>query len=592
MVETRKLPQNPVKARLVERTEKIISEISNEENNSKSKGECSIGNEGNSDSRTEEQRNEGEERMQCSTEESYASRAARTAGPVPAAQRNVENKDNRLPGRPCTALFTPSRDTSATSVFEALEQAGLGERDIVCLHRRLSGEIQITFKTKELKEKFLSQSSIKVNGGNFALQDFDKPLTFLTIYDCPYELPDFALIARLEPYCKVVNCRRGRYAMKRSVCNGLRHYRVRIYAPIPSYLRFGYFMVQLRHDGQCPTCRRCDQPGHLAYECSNMFCFNCEQVGHRAPQCPSPIKCNICKDDEHLACSCPYSWVNREPVKPATTDEAKDVDVEGLISPPHQPETPPISSPSFAPAAAINPETVPEVVPEIVPEVVPEIVPEIISKTVPDIFPPSNTEQTEQIEPMTCNNDDRALDSQGLLIPESTPITLIPRPPPLIELQTPNRFDVLTVEMTETTAEQSELTEETPNKKTETEEHTENPTISPETLKPPSTPFVPHAISPSPSVLPQRSPSVGRRKPAVIVTDLTGCVRKATSPQPVVTGKSKFPVSTTSAEEEEEEMEVQQVQGRKRGPDGPPPKSSPKRKGSRSRAKARSRPAS
>ena len=33
-------------------------------------------------------------------------------------------------------------------------------------------------------------------------------------------------------------------------------------------------------------------------------------------------------------------------------------------------------------------------------------------------------------------------------------------------------------------------------------------------------------------------------------------------------------------------MEVQQVQGRKRGPDGPPPKSSPKRKGSRSRAKA------
>ena len=406
VVETRKLPQNPVKARLVKRTEKIISEISTGENSSKSKGECSSDSESNSDSGTEEQRNEvrsGEERMQCSTEESYASRAARTAGPVPAAQRNVNN-DNRLPGRPCTAFFTPSQDTSATSVFEALEQAELGERDILCLHRRQGAEIQITFKTKELKETFLRLNSIKVNGGNFALQDVDKPLTFLTIYDCPYELPDFALIRRLEPYCQVVNHRRGRYAMKPSVFNGLRHYRVRVYASIPSYLRFGHFMVQLRHERQRPTCRRCNRPGHFASECSNTFCFNCEQVGHQAPQCPSHIKCNICKDDDHLARSCPFSWVNREPVKPATT--ARVVDVEGVVSPPHQSETPPISSPSFAPAAAIIPETV------------------------PDIVPPSNTEQTEQIEPMTCNNDDRALDSQGPKVPESTPTTLIPRPPP------------------------------------------------------------------------------------------------------------------------------------------------------------------
>ena len=72
---------------------------------------------------------------------------------------------------------------------------------------------------------------------------------------------------------------------------------------------------------------------------------------------------------------------------------------------------------------------------------------------------------------------------------------------------------------------------------------------------------------------------MGRRKPAPINTALTGPVRKVTSPQPVVTGKSRLPVPTESAGEEEE-MEVQQVQGRKRGPDGPPPKSSPKRKGS------------
>ena len=43
--------------------------------------------------------------MECSTEESYASRAARTAGPAPATNRNVSvNNSNHLPGRPCTAF--------------------------------------------------------------------------------------------------------------------------------------------------------------------------------------------------------------------------------------------------------------------------------------------------------------------------------------------------------------------------------------------------------------------------------------------------------------------------------------------------------
>ena len=419
VVETRKLPQNPTKARLAKRTEKIFSENSMRESSSKSNSECSDS-ESSSDSEMEEQRSEGaknveEERMECTTEESYASRAARTAGPAPATKRiglnNNNHNNNRLPGRPCTAFFTPRQDTSAISVFDALEQAEIGERDISCLHRRMGGEVQITFRTTALKEKFLKLNSIKINGGNFALQDVDKPLTFLTIYDCPYELPDLALIKRLEPYCEVLSARRGHHAMKPSVCNGLRHYRVRVISPIPSYLRFGPFLVQLRHDGQRPTCRRCNRPGHFAFECSNVICYNCEQVGHEAPQCPSHILCNICKRDGHLAYSCKYNWCRGEPVQPMATDEAGVVDVEGLVSPPHQTETPPISPPSFAPVSSIIPETVPE--------------------TVPEIVPPSNTEQTEQIEPMTCNNDDRALDSQGLLVPESTPTTLIPRPPPL-----------------------------------------------------------------------------------------------------------------------------------------------------------------
>ena len=84
---------------------------------------------------------------------------------------------------------------------------------------------------------------------------------------------------------------------------------------------------------------------------------------------------------------------------------------------------------------------------------------------------------------MTCDDDDRALDSQGLLVPESTPIALIPRPP-LTDLETQNKFDVLTIE-----------------EETEEEQRTDTPP-----------------------------------------TALLGLERQPTSPQPVATGKSKPPV--------------------------------------------------
>ena len=56
--------------------------------------------------------------------DSYASRAARTASyEYPPRQERVRYSENVMPQRPKTAFFTPSKTTSARSVFEALEQA-------------------------------------------------------------------------------------------------------------------------------------------------------------------------------------------------------------------------------------------------------------------------------------------------------------------------------------------------------------------------------------------------------------------------------------------------------------------------------------
>ena len=86
------------------------------------------------------------------------------------------NTENKLPGRPCTAFFTPASNTSASAVFEALDTAKIVEK---------GGEVQITFRTKALKERFLALNSLKIKDGNYALQDVDKPVPFLTVYDAP-----------------------------------------------------------------------------------------------------------------------------------------------------------------------------------------------------------------------------------------------------------------------------------------------------------------------------------------------------------------------------------------------------------------------
>ena len=106
----------------------------------------------------------------------------------------------------------------------------------------------ITFKTEEIKNKFVSHVTVRFRDSSSIIDDEDMPLTYLNIYDAPHELSDEALIHRLSKYCSVFSTRRGMFPETR-VFNGMRYFYVRIIAPIPSYLRFGKFLVHLSHDG-------------------------------------------------------------------------------------------------------------------------------------------------------------------------------------------------------------------------------------------------------------------------------------------------------------------------------------------------------
>lgn len=242
--------------------------------------------------------------------------------------------ENVTPDRPCTAYFNSEVFADSNAVFQALRTQGFQTEAIRCLQRKPTGDMLITFANARMKNAFLEKNVMQIRHRRFAINDEDRQLTYLNIYDAPHELSDNALIRRLEPYWEVIHYRRGRYPANKSVFNGNRHYRVRRHAAIPSYLRFGKFLVRLSHDGQEHTCRKCNRVGHFANDCPNTFCFNCEELGHKAESCTSQELCCICKHHSHRARYCPYSWY-RQPSPPGSPTQSAPPRNEDQPEPTH-----------------------------------------------------------------------------------------------------------------------------------------------------------------------------------------------------------------------------------------------------------------
>ena len=251
------------------------------------------------------------------------------------------DEENEVPQRPCTAFVNLRTRLSATDVFEALKLSDVDPKQISCIQRQSNGEIQLTFRNAKQRELFLKKNVIQIRGQPFALQDVDRPLTYLQIFDSPYELPDSTIINRLTKYCDVLHHRRGYFREPgfEHIQDGVRHYRVRIKNPIPNFLRFGKIQLNLRYEGQPRTCRHCNQTGHYANACHNIVCYNCEQLGHLASDCPEPPMCNLCKSTDHKARACQFSWARdtretsdpeSEPVTEETPEKTATDDPEVL----------------------------------------------------------------------------------------------------------------------------------------------------------------------------------------------------------------------------------------------------------------------
>jgi len=61
--------------------------------------------------------------------------------------------DNITPGRPCTAYFSAGHFVDSKSVFDKLGEIGIVRESVVCLQRRPSRDMLITFIDVETKNK-------------------------------------------------------------------------------------------------------------------------------------------------------------------------------------------------------------------------------------------------------------------------------------------------------------------------------------------------------------------------------------------------------------------------------------------------------
>lgn len=222
---------------------------------------------------------------------------------------------NGVPNRPCTARFSVADNSVDSSVIlEQVVTTGVERRQVKCIQRFRTGMVEVTFASKNVCDLFLSQSAIPSSQRRFV---FSRPAgnssLFVTIRDAPWELPDKLITDRLEQYGTVISHRRAynQSLLPEKVHDGRRVLRMVLRCDIPSFIKFGPFLVRVYYPGQPKVCWKCSSAGHIGRDCPSQYCFNCDKSGHLASDCDEHIKCSLCKAEDHLAVDCPGNWGRR-----------------------------------------------------------------------------------------------------------------------------------------------------------------------------------------------------------------------------------------------------------------------------------------
>ena len=220
---------------------------------------------------------------------------------------------NVMPERLCSAYFRTTEDLKFQDVLSAITNSGVPAEEVRCIQYKkvsqFAKEVHVTFSSPTFCSRFVNSTSLAVNEKSYFILSAHRPVTFVDVFDAPFELADEAIIKRLEDFygCQVVNTYRNCHQGTK-IPNGGRTFSVILNGHLPATLQFGRFQVRLFHRDQEQMCHKCNRYGHFARECPNVVCFNCDNLGHISKECPDSPRCCICKSLNHLAINCEYSW--------------------------------------------------------------------------------------------------------------------------------------------------------------------------------------------------------------------------------------------------------------------------------------------
>ena len=260
---------------------------------------------------------------------------------------------NGLPSRPCSVRFTLADNSlDSKTILQRIISIGIPREAVRCIQRFSSGLVDVTLTKKQFCDLLLSKISVIFRQRTAVRTPVGESGVFVTVRDAPWQLSDQLIQQRLEQYGYVFSIRRAynQSLLPEKVHDGRRVLRMIIDQPIPSFMKFGSFLVRVFYPGQPRVCWKCSSPDHLGRDCPDHFCFNCDHSGHRAYDCGEHIKCSLCKSEEHLAIDCPGNWGRRTraqrtpsrpeepPEDPVATDDHESI-VEDEVRNSSEPES-------------------------------------------------------------------------------------------------------------------------------------------------------------------------------------------------------------------------------------------------------------
>ena len=262
---------------------------------------------------------------------SYAAQAASAAVSDIYVGRSGGLRDNPPNGRHrprSVCIHTPNATIVPSALIYKLTEAEICPSH---LQRLPNGDLEITFKTLEDKDRFFRLPYVHLPRRDWEPGMHNPPPVWVRIAHKPAELKFDVVVRKFGGFGRVLFARENENPGT-EILNGGITFKMILTEPVPSFVHLGPYCLAVRHYGQPQTCRKCDSRGHIAAQCSIKRCYNCGLTGHINADCPENSRCQGCGSPEHHLVQCDASWVpeaNRFTPEPSSDLAPRENDSSG-----------------------------------------------------------------------------------------------------------------------------------------------------------------------------------------------------------------------------------------------------------------------